>query len=81
MTETVMMPKTLTAENGAKQLLLGEFYESIIIQCDECQGLGYDDRVMPCGTCDGAGDYLQRVPVEWTTIKEIYAMAVKHLGT
>ncbi len=36
------MPKSLTAENGAKKLLLGEFYETAIIdnpeycECDDC---------------------------------------------
>lgn len=74
------MPESLTAENGAKQLLLGEFYESITLQCNECNGLGYDDHLMPCDACDGSGEYSQRVPIEWTTIKEIYAMAVKELA-
>jgi len=31
--KTVLMPKRLTAENGAKALLIGEFFEFIEIQC------------------------------------------------
>jgi len=30
-----LMPKELTAENGAKGLLIGEFKENIIIDCTE----------------------------------------------
>ena len=72
-----VMPKSLTAENGAKNLLIGEFCESIEITCPECA-----DDPEPfegCEVCDGEGVYTQKIYVEWTTIKEIYAMAVKHL--
>jgi len=77
------MPRELTAENGAKGLLSGEFKEEVIIDCSNCDGDGYvngnaDDI---CDECDGAGDFSVSVPVQWTTIKEIYATAVKHLGT
>lgn len=70
----VAMPKELTAENGAKYLLIGEFSEIIEIDCCECAGDG-------CEECNGNGHHNQKVPVSWTTIKEIYAMAVKHLAT
>lgn len=50
----VIMPKRLTAENGAKALINGEFIED-----------------------DGEGN---NVVVKWTTIKDIYKMAVKHLS-
>ncbi len=53
-TKTVIMPINLTAENGAKGLLIGEFWAEA-----------------PDGT---------KVMIDWTTIKEIYAMAVNHLG-
>ena len=39
-TKTVMMPRELTAENGAKALLIGEFEESIILPCPRCDGEG-----------------------------------------
>lgn len=72
------MPKALTAENGAKALLMGEFHETVIMQCESCEGDGhFDDE--PCFDCDGAGDYALEVTIEWTTIKEIYAMYVKYV--
>ncbi|MCV5632502.1 hypothetical protein OFN23_30585, partial [Escherichia coli] len=45
----VMVPKRLTAENGAKGALSGEFSETTFISCLEC--FGDDD----CDTCDGSG--------------------------
>lgn len=69
----IMMPKTLTAENGAKALLMGEFFEEIEINCPECDGDG-------CGECGDVGVVTQKISVSWTTIKDIYKMAVEHLG-
>ncbi len=71
-----IMPKELTAENGAKSLLMGEFYEIVELECGQCD---QDDD--DCDCCDGSGTYTYRVPVSWSTIKNIYAMAVKHLST
>lgn len=34
--KTVIMPKELTAENGAKALLIGEFQEEIELTCSAC---------------------------------------------
>ena len=48
------MPRELTAENGAKSLLIGEFWAE---------------------APDGS-----KTMIEWTTIKEIYAMTVKELS-
>lgn len=85
--ETIIMPKALTAENGAKYLLSGEFYETVSILCEECGGEGeilQDDgsdstgTLIPCEYCD-SGLYQQKVTIGWTTIKEIYAMCAKHL--
>ncbi|EOT3389832.1 ead/Ea22-like family protein, partial [Escherichia coli] len=45
----VMVPKRLTAENGAKGVLSGEFSETTFISCPEC--FGDDD----CETCDCSG--------------------------
>ena len=76
----IPMPSELTAENGAKALLSGEFSESIKIGCGYCDnGVSYDDDLEQCEECDGLGGYNCTVPVSWTTIKEIYAMAVKYL--
>ncbi|WP_228261015.1 DUF550 domain-containing protein, partial [Klebsiella pneumoniae] len=45
----VMVPMRLTAENGAKGALSGEFSETKFVNCSECFG---DDE---CETCDGSG--------------------------
>lgn len=72
-----MMPRSLTAENGAKALLSGEFFIEIRepFYCD----CGEED----CESCEFTEDNdltpTQQVPVPWTTIKEIYAKAVEHM--
>lgn len=82
--ETIAMPKELTSENGMKYLLIGEFFEEVEVHCPECDGAGFKcdyaqrDAYM-CETCDGAGEYLQKVPIQWTTIKEIYKKIVEHV--
>ena len=65
-----LMPKSLTAENGAKAALMGEFHEIIKLDCHECHGEG-------CDECDGVGSFNQPVNISWPTIKEIYAKAVE----
>lgn len=67
-----MVPKKLTAENGAKGVLSGEFSETKFINCPECFGDG------ECETCDGSGRIEITVPVTWTTIKAIWAKGVEH---
>ncbi len=67
-----LVPIELTAENGAKGLLSGEFSETKYINCPDC--FGCDE----CETCDGSGRIEITVPVSWTTIKEIWAKGVKH---
>jgi len=71
----VLMPSALTAENGAKSLLIGKFSESIQSTCPECGGDGYS-----CDECYGTGEVIQWVPVTWTTTKAIYKKAVEHFG-
>lgn len=70
------LPRELTAENGAKALLIGEFFEEFDVpNPDYC---GCDD----CDYCeqhpDEPEDLPQPVPVSWTTIKAIYAKIVEH---
>ncbi|MFH0952359.1 MAG: hypothetical protein V1838_04190 [Patescibacteria group bacterium] len=80
MEDKIVMPRCLTAENGAKALLIGEFFEEIEVICPECFS---DEAILPdeeCEVCQGEGKINQKVPVSWTTIKEIYKKAVKHLG-
>lgn len=72
----VSMPVALTAENGAKAALIGEFKEEIELDCPDCFG----DDSEQCETCDNAGVIWHSVPVEWTTIKAIYAKAVELLA-
>lgn len=81
-THTVMMPKELTAENGAKCVFIGEFHSEVRDDCLECEGLGHDDteEMEECEECEGSGSHIRKIPIEWTMIKEIYAMAVKHLA-
>lgn len=69
-----LVPKRLTAENGAKGVLSGEFSETKFINCPECFG---DDE---CETCDGSGRIEITVPVTWTTIKAIWAKGVEHFA-
>ncbi|VGA04410.1 Eaa1 [Klebsiella quasipneumoniae] len=70
----VMVPMRLTAENGAKGALSGEFSETKFVNCPECFG---DDE---CETCDGSGRIEITVPVTWTTIKDIWAKGVEHFS-
>lgn len=66
----VMVPRKLTAENGAKGALMGEFLESKYISCTEC--FGDDD----CESCDGSGRVKVDVTVSWGTIKRIYSSSI-----
>lgn len=67
-----LLPLALTAENGAKNALIGEFKEEKSISCPEC--FGDED----CETCDGSGRIHIEIPVSWTTIKAIWAKGVEH---
>lgn len=64
--------RRLTAGNGAKGVLSGEFSETKFINCPECFG---DDE---CETCDGSGRIEITVPVSWTNIKAIWAKGIEH---
>lgn len=70
----VIVPKKLTAENGAKGVLSGEFSEKTFISCPEC--FGDDD----CDTCDGSGRIEIKVPVTWTTIKSIWDKGIAYFA-
>lgn len=69
----VMVPMRLTAENGAKAALLGEFNLEYSLTCHECFGEGCDD-------CSGEGTWTNTIPIDWTTIKEIWAKGVEHFA-
>ncbi|MFI9666810.1 hypothetical protein [Klebsiella michiganensis] len=67
----VMVPAKLTAENGAKSALLGEFNLENTLTCHECFGEGCED-------CNDEGRWINSIPVDWTTIKAIWSKAVEH---
>lgn len=64
-----IMPVALTAENGAKGALSGEFKVSRTVTCNECGCVGCDD-------CAYAGEFEEEITVPWDTIKDIYRAAV-----
>jgi len=78
LSDLVMLPRTLTAENGAKALLSGEFAEHDRLECPECIEHGSNDT---CETCSGNGYVTIDVPVSWITIKAIYKKIVEHYET
>lgn len=73
-----IMPNRLTAENGAKALLLGEFKLEVTRECPEC--LELEEPLEGCEICDGEGEYGQRHTIPWDQIKFIYSEAVKGLA-
>lgn len=73
-----LMPRRLTAENGAKALLLGEFKLEVTRECPEC--LELEEPAEGCEICDGEGEYAQRHTIPWDKIKYIYSEAVKGLA-
>ncbi|MGB8663881.1 MAG: hypothetical protein WCD24_03830 [Serratia inhibens] len=64
-----IMPLTLTAANGAKGALSGEFKVSLTVTCNECGGDG-------CMDCNDRGEFEEEITVPWSTIKDIYRAAV-----
>lgn len=73
-----IMPRRLTAENGAKALLLGEFKLRVTKECPECCEL--EEPTEGCSMCDGEGEYEQRHTISWDQIKFIYSQAVAGLA-
>ena len=81
--DTVPMPRELTAEQGFKYALIGEFSESHEVVCPYCD-LGlinteYDDiDDETCPECEG--EYIHTVDwdISWKNIKAIYKAAVAH---
>lgn len=72
MSETMVnVPRNLTTENGSKTALIGEFHVNYEVCCTECDGDGCED-------CNNEGEWIEKQPIPWTTIKEIYAAAIEH---
>ncbi|WP_227746653.1 hypothetical protein [Yersinia enterocolitica] len=68
------MPESLTAGNGAKGALSGEFFTETDITCEKCGG-NYDEHYS-CERCNDLGVQTVRTVIGWSTIKAIYKMAV-----
>jgi hypothetical protein len=79
MSDMVLMPKTLTAENRAKALLIGEFHlEHQVPNPDYDSDLDDDGEGVDS---DGEPEsFTVQIPVPWDTIKKIYASVVEHLS-
>jgi hypothetical protein len=73
MNDMVLMPKELTAENGAKALLIGEFHVETKVPNPDYDAFLDDEDEEP-------EFFTAQIPVPWDTIKKIYAMAVQHLA-
>ncbi|MGY2186156.1 hypothetical protein [Pseudomonas sp. SDO5591_S426] len=73
-----LMPTRLTAENGAKALLLGEFKLGVTTECPECREL--EEPLEGCEVCDGEGKYGQQHMISWDQTKLIYSEAVAGLS-
>lgn len=73
-----IMPRQLTAENGAKALLLGEFKLLVTKECPECCEL--EEPTEGCSICDGEGEYGQKHTIPWDQIKCIYSKAISGLA-
>lgn len=78
MKDKIIMPRSLTAENGAKYFLGGEFVIMQDFPCPLCEGAGEDPMGLECTLCEGECTVVQPVMIPWTKIKEIYAMAVDY---
>ena len=74
--DQVVLPRKLTAENGAKYLLSGEFFETIERECHCLDGDGSDEF---CHDCGGDGYVNEKVTISWTTIKAIHDKIVEGL--
>lgn len=68
----VALPAELTAENGAKSALSGEFHETREHTCPECLGDGSN-----CILCDDNGIIENSITISWTNIKAIHKRVVE----
>ena len=73
----ILMPTALTAENGAKKLMMGEFSVKVDYTCTLCKPNEPEDD---CPICLGGGTFSENHPIEWPTMKAIYAKAASELG-
>ena len=76
MGKKILMPISLTAENGAKAALVGEYHGKQWVDCPECHG-DPGERERCCEECGGEGGKDIEVSVSWTTIKQIYSDCIE----
>lgn len=74
----ILMPEKLTAEEGHKGLLIGEFFETIEVENPEYCGCGRCDFCLDVQDDDAEPYLIQKIPVSWSTIKEIYNKIVEY---
>jgi len=74
--DKIILPKELTAESGAKELLIGEFFVEVEHSCSACYFNGPDEE---CEACGGEIDWTQKHQIPWPTIKEIYKKIVDQI--
>lgn len=72
-----LVPTRLTAENGAKSALSGEFNVAVETDCDDCDDCELEEI---CQTCLGEGYTVRYEPVSWTMIKDIWAAGISHFA-
>lgn len=75
----VILPRELTAENGAKALFSGEFFEVNSLTCVACDENGINHAGDKCDICLGSGTFEEKTAISWDSIKDIYKKIVEHL--
>ncbi|KHE94079.1 MAG: hypothetical protein SCABRO_00157 [Candidatus Scalindua brodae] len=76
----VALPRELTAENGAKKLLIGEFCEEIEVHNPEY--CGCEGNICGNYNCSSIPETLQqKVIISWPVIKNIHKKIVEHFAT
>jgi|GEM_PF-6215477 len=75
-----LMPRSLTAENGAKTALSDEFFVEFGVRCARCGNPDFSLDLGQCAGCQHSEYEPSRRAVPWTTIKRIYSRAVELLG-
>ncbi|PHR17056.1 MAG: hypothetical protein COA41_12795 [Sphingopyxis sp.] len=78
--DRVLMPRALTAENGAKTALSDEFFVDFGVRCARCGNPDFSLDLGQCAACQHTECEPNRRAVSWTTIKRIYSRAVEFLG-
>ncbi|TFH84949.1 hypothetical protein EQG41_19705 [Billgrantia azerbaijanica] len=69
-----LVPREITAETGHKAGMVGDFHESVLVRCPDCDN---DEPDPDCEICDGLIEYEESVTVSWTTIKAIHRRIVE----